>query len=470
MKKIVLISVGLFILTSGLFIGFHISGKTNISEESIHNIIQKETDEIYDSLVKIRRDIHMYPELSEHEKRTSEIIESYLRSLGLEVKTNIGGYGVIGILKGIKDGKHIAWRADIDAYNSDFPDVVEFESKNKGVQHICGHDVHTVIGLGIATVLSKQRDKINGSIYFIFQPAEEVYTGAKRMIDDGLFTIINPSEIYALHISPLPVGTITAKENEVFAYRRNLKIKLKGISNEDTVVNNPQKQIKSHDASDEQFWGIKNLANPQNRTYNSQSISNKDAFIKYVQNQIKSYNTTGDQFWDMKNLTDPQMGIFNPQSIYKNYLAIARNIEIKNTDDLLELSIKLFGTDINVLDSLPIKIKETIKKSPYANNLESVDYMSSSPTVNNNSKLTQDALNSLMKLYGKNSVISSFGIISDGRNDDFAYFQQHVPGVYFFLGGSNSMPHSSNFTVDEECIKVGVKYFSSLIFERMKKE
>lgn len=470
MKKILIIVLGLLIITLALFFGFHTSNNTNASENSIHGLIQNETDEIYDSLVKIRRDFHMYPELSEHEKRTSEKIESYLRSLGLEVKTNIGGYGVVGILKGIKDGKHIAWRADIDAYNSDFPDVVEFESKNKGVRHICGHDVHTAIGLGIATVLSKQRDKINGTIYFIFQPAEEVYTGAERMIEDGLFTIINPSEIYALHIAPLPVGIITAKENEVYAYRRNLKIKLKGISNEDTVVNNPQKQIKSHDASDEQFWGMKNLANPQIRTYNSQSISDKDAVIKYVQNLIKSYNTADDQFWDMKNLTDPQIGIFNPQSIYKNYLAIPKNIEIKNTDDLLEISIRLYGTDIKVLDSLPIKIKETIKKSPYANNLESINYMFSSPTVNNNSKLTQDAVNSIMKVYGKNSVIPSFGVISGGRNDDFAYFQQHVPGVYFFLGGSNSIPHSPNFTVDEECIKTGVKYFASMLVERLKNE
>ena len=446
-----IISLGLFIVTSGLFIGFHISGKTNISEESIHNLIQKETDEIYDSLVKIRRDFHMYPELSEHEKRTSEKIESYLRKLGLDVKTNIGGYGVVGILRGNKDGKHLAWRADIDAFWSNVPDVVEFESKNKNVRHICGHDVHATIGLGIANILSKHKDKINGTIYFIFQPSEEVCRGAETMIRDGLFNIIKPSEVYALHVAPLPVGIITTKENELYAYNRNLTIKLKGITNEDAVLN-------------------------------------------YTQTLTKSYNTVDDQFWDMKNLTNPQIGIFNPQSIFKNYLAIQKHLKTRKEKDLIEISISLSGTDLNVIDSLPIKLKGTIKKSQYADNLVSIDYLESYPTdnnskltlnalytslkdygiimyptVNNNSKLTQEAVNSIMKVYGQNSFIPLFGVINQ-RNDDFAYFQQHVPGVYFFLGGSNSLPHSPNFTVDEECIKVGVKYFSTMIVERLKDE
>ena len=451
MKKILIISLGLIIVTSGLIIGFHISGKTNISEESIHNLIQKETDEIYDSLVKIRRDFHMYPELSEHEKRTSEKIESYLRKLGLDVKTNIGGYGVVGILRGNKDGKHLAWRADIDAFWSNVPDVVEFESKNKNVRHICGHDVHATIGLGIANILSKHKDKINGTIYFIFQPSEEVCRGAETMIRDGLFNIIKPSEVYALHVAPLPVGIITTKENELYAYNRNLTIKLKGITNEDAVLN-------------------------------------------YTQTLTKSYNTVDDQFWDMKNLTNPQIGIFNPQSIFKNYLAIQKHLKTRKEKDLIEISISLSGTDLNVIDSLPIKLKGTIKKSQYADNLVSIDYLESYPTdnnskltlnalytslkdygiimyptVNNNSKLTQEAVNSIMKVYGQNSFIPLFGVINQ-RNDDFAYFQQHVPGVYFFLGGSNSIPHSPNFEVDEECIKVGVKYFSSMIIERLKNE
>ena len=158
-------------------------------EFSIHKNVQQHTSAIFDSLVKIRRDFHSCPEVSEKEKRTSKKVATYLESLGLEVKTNIGGYGVIGILNTGKIGKRVAWRADIDAIASDIPDVVDFSSKNEGVRHICGHDVHTTIGLGIANVLVSQKENLTGTVYFIFQPAEEIFKGAKAMIDDGLFDI-----------------------------------------------------------------------------------------------------------------------------------------------------------------------------------------------------------------------------------------------------------------------------------------
>jgi hypothetical protein len=212
----------------------------------------------------------------------------------------------------------------------------------------------------------------------------------------------------------------------VYAYIRNLKIKLKGSSNE-------------------------------------------DAIIKYTQNLIKSYNTVDERFWNRENLVNPQIGISNTQSIYKNYLAIQEPFKIKKEDDLLEISIFLIGTDINVIDSLPMKLKKTIENSPYADNLDSISYIKSDPTVNNDSKLTLETLNTIQEVYSQSSVIPSYGI-AYGSIDDFAYFQHHAPGVYFFLGGSNSIPHSPNFTVDEECIKVGVKYFSSMLVERLENE
>ena len=98
-----------------LFIGYNLFAQVPTPDKSIHELIQNETDVIYDSLVKIRRDFYSYPELSEHELRTSKKIASYLKTLGLDVKTNIGGHEVVGILEGENEGKHIAWCADIDA-------------------------------------------------------------------------------------------------------------------------------------------------------------------------------------------------------------------------------------------------------------------------------------------------------------------------------------------------------------------
>src|SRR6056297_2075242 len=128
---------------------------TSLEENTIHQEIEKQTDEIFERLVVIRRAFHEYPELAGNEKRTSKIISNYLLNLGLEVKTGVAGNGIIGILKGNKKGKKIAWRADMDAISSNYPDEVPYKSKIKGVQHGCGHDVHMAIGLGIAEVLSK---------------------------------------------------------------------------------------------------------------------------------------------------------------------------------------------------------------------------------------------------------------------------------------------------------------------------
>jgi metal-dependent amidase/aminoacylase/carboxypeptidase family protein len=423
MKKIVIIILGVLI-KSGLF------AQAVISERSINALIDNETDLIYGNLVGIRRDIHKFPELSEHEKRTSAIIASYLDSLGLEVRTNIGGYGVVGILKGAKPGKHIAWRADIDAVKSDLPDVVEFESRNKGVRHICGHDVHTTIGLGIANILSKHKDKINGTIYFIFQPSEEILNkGAQSMISEGLFDVIDPTEIYALHITPLPVGQIATKENELYAYFRKLTIQFKDVSDKENVV-------------------------------------------KYTQGLVKSYNTVDAKFWDNRNIGNPQIGICSPQTIYKNYLAVTEPFNVTTENNTVEISTMIYGTDIVNVDSLCLRLKAKINNSAYSNNLLTVNYDKQHPTINNNMVLTQETLQSISSVYGKAAVVPIYGIVGL-FNDDFSYFQQRVPGVYFLLGGSNfekgiiSMPHSPTFAVDEGAIKIGVKYFSSMLMIRL---
>jgi amidohydrolase len=143
-----------------------------------------ETDKVFEKIVKIRRNFHANPELAGKEKQTQETIKQYLLELGLEVKTNIYGYGIVGILKGAKKGKRIAWRADMDALPNDFPDNVDFKSKVKSVQHGCGHDVHMAIALGIAEVLVKHKKHLKGTVYFIFQPQEESFTGAKGMINN----------------------------------------------------------------------------------------------------------------------------------------------------------------------------------------------------------------------------------------------------------------------------------------------
>ena len=178
---------------------------------------------IYPELIKLRRDLFEHPEASGQEKRTSAIVADYLTDLGLEVKTNIGGYGVVGILNGAKPGKRIAWRADMDAAQFVFG-----EHENHDVAHVCGHDVHTTIGLGIANTLSQNIENLEGSVYFLFQPAEESQKGAKAMINDGVFEMIQADEIYAAHVGPMPTGVIATKDGNLFSHSRLIEIEFNG--------------------------------------------------------------------------------------------------------------------------------------------------------------------------------------------------------------------------------------------------
>lgn len=134
-----------------------INAQQRSNKVSDNGQINIETEKIYNKLVDIRRDLHEYPELAGHEMRTQKIIEKYLLDLGLTVETDVYGHSVIGVLKGGKEGRKIAWRSDMDALPSDGDDKVSFKSRNKGIWHGCGHDIHMAIGLGIAEVLAKNK-------------------------------------------------------------------------------------------------------------------------------------------------------------------------------------------------------------------------------------------------------------------------------------------------------------------------
>lgn len=410
-----------------------IFGQNKTTDTTVHRLVEQHTDQIFDSLIKIRRDFHSYPELSGEEKRTSHKIANYLTSLGLEVHTNIGGYGVVGILKTNKKGKRIAWRADIDALAHEVSETVEFQSKNKGVSHICGHDINATIGLGIADVLSSLKKNLNGTIYFVFQPSEENLKGAKAMINDGLFDIINPDEIYALHITPMPTGLIGTKSDWLFAGYKSIKVTYKNSSENDDII-----------------------------AYSKEIISS----LQNVKPDSK--------FWDNRNLLDPNIGLGNPNTIYKDYLTVAKKFKIEQSDNKISISTFISSSNEKKMDSVLSLLKEKIKASKYAEKLFNVAYSGEYPIISNNKQLTNKTMSSLSSIYGNQSINSLYGVIPDGRSDDFAYFQKRIPSVYFLLGGSNfekgiiSIPHSPNFAVDESCIKTGVTMFSSMIIERLK--
>ena len=392
--------------------------------------IKTETDLIFTKLVEIRRDLHEHPELAGYEIRTQKLIVQHLLGLGLEVDTNGYGHGVVGILRGGKKGKSIAWRSDMDALPQEFPDPVSFKSQVKGVQHGCGHDLHMAIGLGIAEVLAKRRTSLKGTVYFIFQPEEETFTGAKGMLKDGLLSKINLEEIYGLHVTALPVGQIMVKADEPFAYQKRIRVTLKdGISND---------QAK--------------------------------ALSKKIYSTL-SRALQGSKPWEIQNISDPKIGLMNPNTIFKDYLIMDEHFSIRSKNNQLLLEAYIYETDSSRVKDIIPKIKQVVTENGYAEQLVTVSFSQENPTVLNNKQLTAFSVKSLTRKFGKSVMVNDYGQVPY-FNDDFAYFQQKTPGVYFFLGGSNvakgivAMNHAPNFAVDEECIRTGVQCFSLLIMDR----
>ena len=190
--------------------------------------IKEKLEENYSEVVSWRRYMHQHPELSFKETKTAQYIKEKLTSFGIEVKTNIGGNGLIGILKGDKPGKTIALRADFDGLPIHDEKEVPYKSKNPGVMHACGHDGHTAALLGTAQVLSQYREQMNGSVLFIFQPAEETPPGgAKFMIEEGILEGVD--YVFGAHLaSQIPLGKIAVGEGYQMAAVDKFKIEIQG--------------------------------------------------------------------------------------------------------------------------------------------------------------------------------------------------------------------------------------------------
>lgn len=168
-----------------------------------------EAQDLFDDMVRMRRDFHRHPELGFEETRTAGIIARTLDDLGLEVRRGIGQTGVVGLLRGAHDGPVIMLRFDMDALPIQEESEVTYPSKNPGVMHACGHDGHVTMGLTLARLFATYREKMHGTLKFVFQPAEEGLGGAIAMIADGVLENPRPDVAFAMHIwTPEPCGRV----------------------------------------------------------------------------------------------------------------------------------------------------------------------------------------------------------------------------------------------------------------------
>ncbi len=365
-------------------------------------------------LIEIRRDLHRHPEVSGQEVRTAAVVADRLSKLGFEVRTGVGGHGVVGVLRGDLPGPVVAFRADMDAVPSQAPDPVEFRSTVPGVRHICGHDVHTTVGLALAEGLVAVRDHFSGTVMLIFQPAEENVTGARAMLADGVFDDPTPDAIFAYHTAPLNVGEVATAPETLMARRDFVRVTLSGTGDLRTAADNVGTRIRS-----------------------LSTIAPEQAMQPVAPNFI---------FVQLGRAAQIDGGAYSVNGSISTASAEDRRRARQQVEDLVA---SVNGDGVTA---------------------ELVYQERAVAGVTNEPALVRQASRSAGSVLGEESIIM-LDVVSPAFSEDFGSFQEHVPGVMFFLGVSNAekgwvgMPHTPNYVADEEAIFVGARAMAAVLLD-----
>lgn len=399
-------------------------------------------DKIEPRMIEWRRDFHAHPELGNRETRTAEIIAKHLRSLGIEVKTNVAHTGVVGLLVGGKPGPVVALRADMDGLpvteRVDLPFAskvkTQYEGQEVGVMHACGHDTHVAILMGVAEVLSSMKKDLKGSVKFIFQPAEEGVPkgeegGAELMVKQGVLENPAVDVIFGLHInSQTEVGKITYRPGGTMAAVSDMRLVVKGR--------------QAHGAAP---W------------------SSIDPIVVSAQ-IINSLQTIISRNLDITE----NPGVVTIGAIHGGVRSniIPEQVEMKGT-------IRTFGRQDEklVID----RIRQIATKTAEAAGAEvsvEIPYASRYPVTYNDPPLTAKMLPTLQMVAGKDNV----SVIPPRTGaEDFSFYQEKIPGLFFFLGGMpkgkdpREVPshHTPDFYIDESGLKLGVHAMTKLTVDFM---
>ncbi|WP_207205153.1 M20 metallopeptidase family protein [Peribacillus sp. TH16] len=377
----------------------------------------------FTDIVNWRRHLHQYPELSFQETETSHFIAEKLISFGLEVRKNVGGNGVIGILSGENPGKTIALRADFDALPIQDEKETPYKSLKSGVMHACGHDGHTAALLGTARTLSKFREKLKGRIIFVFQHAEEKPPGgAKDMLGDGALEGVDA--VYGAHLATdIPVGKIAVGSGYKMAAVDAFEITIEGKGGHGA---RPQEAIDSIVIGSEIVQALQKIV--------SRRISPLQSAVVTI-------------------------GVFHAGSAF--------NI-IANTAKL-EGTVRTFNQEVRF--QIEEEIRSIVKGITEANHAAyKIDYLNGYPALYNHRKETKMVRNIFVNTFSEEAVVEfspSMGA------EDFSYFLLEKPGTYFKIGARNEddnthFPHHHpRFDFDEIALIDTGKAFIAIVSKDM---
>lgn len=401
--------------------------------------IDAAVNKIESKTIAWRRDLHQHPELGNREVRTAKIIADHLRSLGLEVKEGVAHTGVVGILKGAKPGPVIGLRADMDGLPVTERVAIPFASKEKaqyngqevGVMHACGHDTHVAILMATAEVLSGMKGELAGTVKFVFQPAEEGAPageegGAALMVKEGVLDNPKVDAMFGLHINAqTPVGQIKYREEGMMAASDWFSIKIKGK--------------QSHGA--QPWMGIDPVVIGAQIIQGLQSIVSR-------QSELTKYP------------------VVISTTVFKG--GVRENI----IPEEATLSGTIRTLDKSMQKDVWQRIERTAKNIAEASGAAAeVSFDAKTLVTYNDPALTRRMLPSLQKATSNNAVVMNAVMGAE----DFSFFGDKVPALYFYLGGmpagkkpeETAPHHTPDFYVDDSGMKTGVKAFVYLVTDYM---
>ncbi|MFV8353464.1 amidohydrolase [Flavobacterium sp. XS2P14] len=391
-------------------------------------------------VISWRRDFHQNPELGNREFKTAEKIAAHLRSLGIEVQTGVAKTGVVGILRGGKPGPVIALRADIDALPVKERVAISFASKVEGeyngktvpVMHACGHDTHTAILMGTAEILASIKSELKGTVKFIFQPAEEgppegEEGGAKLMVKEGVLENPKVEAIFGLHINAqTEVGKIKYRSRGTMAASDWFTIKIKGK--------------QTHGAYP--WLGIDPIATAAQMIMGIQTIVSRNV-----------------------NIAESPAVI----SVGQINAGVRSNV----IPEELMMTGTIRSLDVKVQEMLHARLKQVVTSiAESAGATAEVNITNQTLITYNDPTLTEKMIPTLESTAGKENVSITPAVTGA---EDFSYFQEKIPGLYFFIGGapkgkpiSETAPHHTpDFYIDESGFLLGMKVLSNLTVDYM---
>lgn len=428
-----------FLLLAGLtFAGF-----SSFSQSALSTKIDQKSKSLEPKIIEWRRDFHQHPELGNREFKTAEKVAAHLKSLGIEVQTGVGHTGVVGLLKGGKPGPVVALRADMDGLpvtervDVPFKSTVttDYNGQKVGVMHACGHDTHISILMGVAEVLASIKGDLKGTVKFIFQPAEEGAPegeegGAKLMIREGVLENPKVDAIFGLHInSQTEVGKIGYKPGATMAAVDFFSIDVKGK--------------QTHGAYP--WSGVDPIVTSSQIVMGLQTIVSRNLDLTKAPAVVTIGAING--------------GI--RQNIIPEQVKMIGTIRTFDEDMHTKVHKRVTEIATNIAESAGAKADVNI----------GILY----PVTYNDIPLTEEMVGTLQNVAGKDNVRL---IPAATGAEDFSYYQQKVPGFFFFLGGmpagkdplTASAHHTPDFFIDDSGMLLGVRSLSRLTVDYMEKK